>query len=221
MLIAFSLGNIFAHSLLIRENFFLFAACIALLYARSQRCAEHVIEQQSVNQRSDTLQAWCLKRHHAKQWIFLLSLVLVAFVMREVYLSFSKFPYLYGSKCYVATNLKTGDWSSGFFILDVPDDVSGVVLNIRESQPPLAGAPISFAIDARYPSESEQQKTLRYELGLVNPQSIFVSLDAFGNTRPKQLTFTVSRCFTPKNQGLNVDPRRLGVVVENVLWKRN
>lgn len=221
MLIAFGLGNIFAHSLLIRENFFLFAACIALLYTCSQRCADCAIEQQSVNQRSEILKAWCLKRQHFKQWIFLLSLVLVAFIMREVYLSFSKFPYLYGSKCYVATNLKIGDWSTGVFILDVPDDVSGLDLNIRESQPPVAGAPLSFAISGRYSSASEQQKTLRYELGSVNPQSIFVSLDAFGNTRPKQLSFTVSRCFTPKNQGINVDPRRLGVVIENVLWKRN
>ena len=221
MLIAFGLGNIFAHSLLIRENFFLFAACIALFYARAQRCTENVIEQKSANQSCAILKTWCLKRLHFKQWIFLLVLILIVFVVREVYVSFSRFPYFYGAKCYAATNLKTGDWSSGVFILDVPEDVSGVVLNIRESQPPVNGAPLSLTVGGRISSASEQQKTLRYDLGSDNPQNIVVLLDAFGNTRPKQLTFTVSRCFTPKNQGINADPRRLGVVIENILWKRN
>jgi hypothetical protein len=71
------------------------------------------------------------------------------------------------------------------------------------------------------PGAATAQKTLRYDLSVNAPQNIIVPIDFFGANKPQQLVFTTSRCFTPKNLGVNADPRRLGIVVENVVWREN
>jgi hypothetical protein len=214
MLIAFGLGNFLAHSLLIRENFFLFAVCVALLYVKAQRAIATATPRRS-NQLCDHINSIRFKR-----WTLSLGLVLAAFVIREMYASFGRFPYLYGARCHTPMILKTGDWSPGMFVLDVPVNARGVELEIRESQPVLNKKPLSLVVSASQPKElMGAQKIINYKLDAPNPHKIFVNLDAFGSQAPLQLMFTLSRCFTPKNLGVNADPRRLGIVVEKVLWR--
>ncbi|MDN3988230.1 O-antigen ligase family protein [Zwartia vadi] len=220
MLIAFGLGNIFAHSLLIRENFFLFAACIAVLYVKAQRIVDSAQNIQ-INPLHEDIKAHHIKFQHLSRWALPLSLILVLLIVREVYVSFGKFPYLYGARCYAPTELKTDDWTTGMFVLNVPADAKGVILNIRESQPFLKGVPLSLEVSAKTPDASEKLKTLRNELGPVSPQSIVVSFEDFGSKTLRQLIFTTSRCFTPKNLGVNADPRRMGIVVQEIVWLKN
>ena len=220
MLIAFGLGNIFAHSLLIRENFFLFAACVSLLYAQAQRTIQ-VEATDKKNHWFGYLWTWRLKRPHFKRLALLISTIIAALIIREVYASFGKFPYLYGSRCFTPMTFKTGDWTSGMFILDVPADAKGVELNIRETQPVVSRVPLILSVSVRQPAGSVDQKTLRFVLGGNAPQDMVVPIDSFGVQKPQQLVFTTSRCFTPKNLGVNSDPRRLGIVVENIIWRKN
>jgi hypothetical protein len=220
MLIAFGLGNIFAHSLLIRENFYLFAACVALLYVQSQRTIDVRVTEYAT-QSCGSLGRWHLKPLHLKRLAWLLSLMMVGLIIREVYASFGRFPYLYGARCYSPMVLKTGDWSSGTFILDVPADAKGFELKIRETQPVLDRVPLFLSVIVQPPGVAVAQKTLRYDLNVNAPQNIVVQIDSFGVKTPEQLVFATSRCFTPKNLGVNSDPRRLGIVVENVVWHKN
>lgn len=220
MLIAFGLGNIFAHSLLIRENFFLFAACVALLYVQAQRSIDIGVTE-SANQYCECLKRWHLNPQKLKRLALVLVLMIVVLIIREVSTSFGRFPYLYGARCYAPMTFKTGDWTSGMFILDVPPGAKGVELKIRETQPALERVPLFLSVSVRQSNVAVAQITLRYELGINLPQNIVVPIDSFGDKTPQQLVFTTSRCFTPKNLGVNADPRRLGVVVENVSWRKN
>ena len=102
---------------------------------------------------------------------------------------------------------KTGDWTSGMFILDIPADAKGVELNIRETQPVVGRVPLILSVSVRQPEGSVDQKTLRYVLGGNAPQDMVVPIDSFGVQKPQQLVFTTSWCFTPKNLGVNSDPR--------------
>lgn len=220
MLIAFGLGNLFAHSLLIRENFFLFAACVALLYVQAQRAiAVRVTE--NATQSCEVPRRWHLNPQNLKRLALVLCLTMAALIFREVYASFGRFPYLYGARCYVPMILKTGDWTSGTFILDVPDDAKGVELKIRGTQPALDQVPLFLSVSVQQLGVVVALKTLRYDLSVNAPQNIVVPIDSFGIKTPQQLVFTTSRCFTPKNLGVNSDPRRLGIVVENVVWRKN
>jgi hypothetical protein len=220
MLIAFSLGNIFAHSLLIRENFFLFAACVALLYVQAQRSID-VRLTENANQYIESLRRWHLNPQNLKRVTLILGLVMAALVIREAYTSFGRFPYLYGERCYAPTVFKTGDWTSGKFILDVPAEAKSVELKIRETQPAFDREPLFLSVTVQQSEVAVAQKTLRYDLSINSPQNIVVPFDSFGTNIPKQLVFITSRCFTPKNLGVNSDPRRLGIVVESVVWRKN
>jgi hypothetical protein len=224
MLIAFGLGNIFAHSLLIRENFFLFAACIALLYVRAQRTTSVVATAHS-SQWSARFMQWYSKSGRIKRGMIFFWLILAALIVREINTSFGPSPYVYGVRCYTPMVLKTGDWTSGLFVLDVPVGAQALELKIRESQPNAGRAPLSLAVRDGRPETASMAgsapKILHYELDAHHPQNILVSLDAFGTQIPQQLFFNVSQCFTPKNLGINADPRRLGIVVEEVVWRKN
>jgi hypothetical protein len=220
MLIAFGLGNLFAHSLLIRENFFLFAACVALLYVQAQRTIDVRVTNHST-QPCESLRRWHLKPLYLKRLAWVLSLMIAGLIIREVYASFGRFPYLYGARCHAPMAFKTGDWTSGKFILDVLADAKGVELKIRETQPALDQVPLFLTVSVQQPGVAVAQKTLRYDLSVNGPQNIVVPIDSFGVKTPQQLVFTTSRCFTPKNLGVNSDPRRLGIVVENVVWRKN
>ncbi len=220
MLIAFGLGNIFAHSLLIRENFFLFAACVALLYVQAQRSID-VAATENADQYCESLRRWHLNSHSMKRLVLILCLMMVALIIREVYASFGRSPYVYGVRCHAQTTFKTGDWTSGTFILDVPNDAKGVELKIRETQPVFDRVPLYLSVSLQQASSAVAQKTLRYDLSDNTPQNIVIPIDSFDVKAPQKLVFTTSRCFTPKNLGVNADPRRLGIVVENVLWRTN
>lgn len=230
MLIAFGLGNIFAHSLLIRENFYLLAACIALLYVKAQRVVDSAqniqnpsfledIQHNHINFQHQSIQHQSIR--HQSRWIIPIGFILVLLTMREVYVSFGQFPYTYGARCYAPADLKTGDWTTGMFVLDIPTDAKGVTLNISESQPSLHGDPLALVVKAKGPGVSSNFKTLHFELKAETPQSVVVSFDDFGSNNPSQLIFTTSRCFTPKNLGVNADPRRLGIVVKDIAWRKN
>lgn len=220
MLIAFGLGNIFAHSLLIRENFFLFAACVALLYVQAQRSID-VAATENADQYCESLRRWHLNPQNLKRLVLVLCLMMAALIIREVYASFGRSPYVYGVRCYAPTTLKTGDWTSGTFILDVPNYAKGVELKIRETQPAFDRVPLYLSVSVQQASAAVALKTLRYDLSVNAPQNIVIPIDSFDVKEPQKLVFTTSRCFTPKNLGVNADPRRLGIVVENVLWRTN
>ncbi len=220
MLIAFGLGNIFAHSLLIRENFFLFAACVALLYVQAQRSIDARVTEKA-NLCSERMGCWYLNLQKLKWLALVLGLMLAALIIREVYASFGKSPYIYGARCYAPIALKTGDWTSGKFILDVPAGAKGVELKIREIQPVFDREPLFLSVNMQQPGAAVAHKTLRYDLSVNAPQNIIVPIDFFGANIPQQLVFTTSRCFTPKNLGVNADPRRLGIVVEDIVWREN
>ncbi len=220
MLIAFGLGNIFAHSLLIRENFFLFIACIALLYDQAQRSIYNGVTM-NVNQQCERLILWHLKPLYLKRLAWVLSLMMAGLIIREVYASFGKFPYSYGTHCYAPMPLKSEDWTSGTFILDVPVDAKDVELKIHETPPIFDRMPLFLSVRLQPLGLAVAQKTLRYDLSTNAPQNIVVQIDSFGVGTPHQLMFTLSRCFTPKNLGINADPRRLGIVVEDVVWRKN
>ena len=207
MLIAFGVGNIFAHSLLIKENLFLLCCVLALMY----------IEIGHVKALDKPARNCLSKLFNQTRYQFLsviFALVLIAFAVREVYVSFGKYPYVYGLVCQHAGEVKPNEWSSGLIQIQASPTVKRIELNLSDVPPDVSRVPLVlewFGVSRTGDSGPSQ----------------FLSIDKSG---PQKLTMPIlpispsgdiikivlSRCFTPRNLGVNSDSRRLGVLIQNV-----
>jgi O-antigen ligase len=87
------LGNIYAHSFLVRENLFLAAIFLGLMYS-------YVPQEKLLVSPYQLLRAW--KPHHLWKWIIAITcLTFIGLGTREIYTSFYRFPFEYGSACFV------------------------------------------------------------------------------------------------------------------------
>jgi O-antigen ligase len=91
LILSVFLGNIYSHSLLIRDNLFLLATFVALLYAYTNTSVQAAVN----SQRNYLIQ----KKYGAYAAIILLSAV-IFFVVTEVSASFYKMPFEYAGHCY-------------------------------------------------------------------------------------------------------------------------
>lgn len=215
MLIAFGLGNLYAHSLLVRVNLFLLAGCLALLYVMAQASTDPALESGT----QELSKLWGSKRMF---WVVVVCVVLITILAgREIYASFNRFPYQYGLLCHEPKALKTGDWSPGRMLLSPPKEAVGLELVVRNVQPNVDRAPLFMTVAQSQPPVSAASGVIRYYFSAEMPQTVHVYFESLGMREPSELALTLSRCFTPKNLGVNTDSRRLGVVIDSYRWKTN
>lgn len=205
-LFAVLLGNVYAHSLLVRENLILLAILLGLMYSIYQ--AEDL--QGSRIESSLSSPTYTLKAIVITCFCGLLGFG--AFV--EVYRSFTAFPFQYGSACFVPKPLTADGWSSGKtmgFVL--PAGTHGIRLPVEVTRPGITIHPLDAnlqIIGYRWSVMASSNVTWNVagknviEVVLPNGQVSDGSIDA---------VLTLSTCYTPRNQGVSVDGRRLGVLI--------
>ncbi|MBU3583736.1 O-antigen ligase family protein [Polynucleobacter sp. 15G-AUS-farblos] len=205
-LFAVLLGNVYAHSLLVRENLILLSILLGLMYSIYQ--AEDLQEgriESSLSSPTYTLKGIVIT-------CFCGILGFGAFV--EVYRSFTAFPFQYGSACFVPKSLTADGWSSGKtmgFVL--PAGAHGIRLPVEVTRPGITIHPLDAnlqIIGYRWSVMASSNVTWNaagknvIEVVLPNGQVSDGSIDA---------VLTLSTCYTPRNQGVSVDGRRLGVLI--------
>jgi hypothetical protein len=212
-LISLFLGNVFAHSFLVRENLLLGAALLGLIYAL----------------RSDPLQSStsmsALKNKRTYYLYPLGVLVLLVGIACEVYFSFGRLPFKAGADCFAKDlPLYQDGWTSGAWGERLPSGAKEVELTLMPRRQQLDKRPLMAQVNllsweagkgnvpistANYEWTSEEMATLK----LVLPKSYYNS--------PNLITvnLAVTSCYTPRNLGVNTDGRRLGLQIVNLVYR--
>jgi hypothetical protein len=209
-LLSLFLGNVFAHSFLVRENLLLGAALLGLLYSISAVEA----------QKSAGYRLIGISRTHLLSYIAIF--VLLMSIALEVKSSFGRTPFQSGFDCYLKRLPTTKDeWTSGLWEERIAPNVKGLDLTLKPLRPNLKSNPLN----ARFEILSWEVGKGKVPVSLVTHQW---TSDEVANIRlvvPDQyvnspnvisVRMVLSGCYTPRNLGINTDGRRLGVHIENV-----
>jgi hypothetical protein len=212
-------GNMFSHSMLIRENMFIAASLVALMYAwlYSEQQQKNILAENNhaVLAESSTL----FVRPRVKSVLIAGTLVLAMLATREIYTSFKTGPFIVDIQCQKTRPLERDGWTSGHYqIVDVPAGAHGVTLNLATTQPDIARYPLpgSFSLffDEKLVSTHEfvLNRNGPQKLGFDFPANILATPDDY------RVDLRLKRCFVPKNFGMGADSRRLGIKIESVDW---
>ncbi len=204
-LTAVFVGNLYSHSMLVRENLFLVTTFIALMYAWLEA------ENNSIPNNQPVLSSTITKEHPKLLITFIL--IILLFAANETYRSFSKFPFTEDFQCYKNKTANNDGWTSGLVLLPLPANAIGLSFKIIDMQPELIKTPLKATLSLL----SEDNKTVTTkELSLTRDQQ-----DAFEIRLPENLATSsdnaykavlrLNHCFIPRNLGNNADGRRLGV----------
>ena len=203
-LFAILLGNVYAHSLLVRENLILAAVLLALMY--------FIYAKQVVHFGNAALHY--AQTFYGKAVLGCFVLLLVFGSAREVYRSFNVFPFQYGSICYVPKALTADGWTSGKTMgIPLPVGARGVRLPVDITRPGISAHPLDanlqimgfrWSVLASANARWAENGRNVIEVTLPNNQVSDGSIDA---------VLSLSTCYTPRNQGISVDGRRLGVLL--------
>jgi O-antigen ligase len=209
---AIFIGNIFAHSMLVRENLFTAASFVALMYAWLET-ENTPLAQKNINNSYTPLRTWCVS-HPRVIIVFFSALVLL--VGKEIYQSYRRFPFTEDIQCFKAQPLDHDGWTSGLYKVAIPQGAHGMTLFIKGAQPEVAKRPLTatLSIVHRESSLIEQSKILFNPDG---PRQITMNFpDGFvADDDDYHVDLRLQRCFIPRNMGINSDGRRLGIQIES------
>ena len=201
------LGNIYAHAFLVRENLFLAAIFLGLMYSYVPLESLSISPYRLLNNWKPQL-----------QWKFIVPIACLAFVglgTREIYTSFYRFPFEYGSTCFVNQPLSPDRWSSGLYEIPLPVGSHGVQLPIRVARPNLQNTPLSATFQI---VDAGNQVLVSQVLAWPEngPYALEISLPNGGVIQEAgaKVSLKLSSCYTPRNLGDSIDGRRLGVLID-------
>jgi O-antigen ligase len=207
------LGNIFAHSFLVRENLLLGATLLGLLYSLSGITAASAITYLPI--------ASVRSRLLALSAVF----VLLVGVAIEVISSFGKIPFKAGADCFVKDVHPYPDgWTSGAWEELLPKGTKSLELVALPNRINIQKHAISGRLEMLVwiPGRGKVPVNVRdYEWTTNIPMTLRLDMPAEYDESPhvKSARLQINSCYTPRNLGVNTDGRRLGVQIENVQWK--
>jgi len=217
-LIAILIGNVFAHSLLVRENLMVAAVMLGLLYASVTSLTSEKAATAPVSK--------VVKTPWLNEPLFMAAFGLCfAFTLggsiRELYKASASFPFTVDTQCFKKRPLDRDGWTAG--VLDIPIDekTKRVTFNLRRDQILLEGGPFDIEISVR----NVQEKIVLSKLVSLMPSGLrSFSVDipddvaevAHEANLGKKITLRLPRCFIPRNLGINDDSRRLGIQIDSI-----
>jgi O-antigen ligase len=220
---AIFIGNVFAHSMLVRENLFIAACFIGLMYAclKNEQMSAVTADLESHNKDPQysvpSTKAKLLKHPYL---VAIFSIVLMVSAFREVYFSFQSVPFLKDVQCFKERTLGADGWTSGVFNIAIPQGAKGVTLNIKGTQPYVSKRPLAADLNI-----------LHGESGLIQSSQILFNRDGFyqvsvnfdegavANDEEYRAELRLERCFIPRNFNINADGRRLGIQIESITFQ--
>jgi hypothetical protein len=220
-------GNLFSHSMLVRENLLLAACFVALMYAWveaqvSASASASVLQQSepalaSLNLGSASIRRVFVWLSQPRVLIICMSVTLLL-IAKEAYQSLNRMPFNTDIQCLETRRLERDGWTSGRYLLDVPVGAKGLVLNLATTQPDVVKRPLNGSFTIWYDQRILLVKD--FVLTKTGPQSLEVDLPDGKVATPDdyQIELKVQRCFVPRNFGMGGDGRRLGIRIESVDW---
>lgn len=205
-IIALFLGNIYAHSFLVRENLLVCAILLGLLYALAWPDPSTWILRPNL----------LLAQNKGCQLLGLVACLLLASAsLHEVYQSFYTKIFDIGVNCFQPRVLTEDGWTSGLYEVEVPS--AGKSLVIVGQRPQTGRYPKDIRI--RFDEVSNNDPSAAFKANVIMQEGkervlVFMlsqSIENFPHSR--KVIMRVENCFTPRNIGINIDGRILGVQV--------
>jgi hypothetical protein len=220
-------GNLFSHSMLVRENLLLAACFVALMYAWveaqvSASASASVLQQgkpapSNLNAGNASIRRVFIWLSQPRVLLICMSVTLLL-IAKGAYQSLNRMPFNTDIQCLETRRLERDGWTSGRYLLDVPVGAKGLVLNLATTQPDVVKRPLNGSLTIWYDQRSLLTKD--FVLTTTGPQSLEVDLPDGKVATPDdyQIELKVQRCFVPRNFGMGGDGRRLGIRIESVDW---
>ena len=211
-------ANVFAHSMLIRENLLLAACFVALLYA--------TLTAETVPQKIGQLPHAPASHRQLSAMLGLLygwfkqPKVIICCVMmaKELYQSLKSRPFNVDLQCHEPRHVKDDGWTSGRQVFEVPVGARGMVLDIVNAHPDSAKRPLAGSLTLWYNRAVVLKQD--FSFAATGPQrlEIYLPNEMIATPDDYQIELQLQRCFVPRDFGMNSDARRLGVNVKSVSW---
>ena len=222
-LIAVFGGNLFSHSMLVREHLLLAACFLALMYATVASNEGSSTNGQPLRLHTERRPGSALRPLHVwllqPKTILAFTLIAMLLIAKETYQSLTGTTFDTDTQCAQTRRLERDGWTAGRYLWDVPVGAQGAVVNLATTQPDVAKRPLPATLAVWYDQRLLIKKELR--LNQTGPQSIAIDLPDGRLATPDdyQIELKVQRCFVPRNFGMGGDGRRLGVRIDSVDWK--
>lgn len=228
-LLALFAGNLFAHSLLVRENLLIAAAFLALMYACMQAEAAQHFDRNAATLTTSSGTSSDTFNKRIKQWIpeskfarmallATVGLIFSGLFAKEVYQSLRSEVFQSDLQCSKFRQLSSDGWTSGLYVVAMPKGSQGVRISLLSTQPDVTLRPLRGTltlVDHNYATVLKQDLALNknepQELKLMLPEGTLSGQDF-------RVELKLERCFIPRNIGMNGDGRRLGVRIESLQW---
>ena len=205
---AIFVGNLYGHSLLVRENLFLATVFIALMYAW--------LTPDNIKSPSFFSSLSIDKK--------LSSIVLIAgvfiilfFAIKESIQTFRRFPFSIDTQCFKNQKIYPDGWTTGLVEMILPSNAVGLSFKIAAMQPALIKTPLTANLSLSQKGNLIESKALTFDsrgndiFEISLPESHIIN-----RADPYLFTLRLSHCFIPRNLGNTPDGRRLGVKLENI-----
>lgn len=216
-------GNLFAHSMLIRENLLLAACFVALMYAAiptaTAATKDGQLPQTPNGHRQPTAALELLGKWFGRPGIIIFCVMIAGLLIaKELYQSLKTSPFNFDLQCHEARRVEHDGWTSGRQMFEVPVGARGMILNIVNSHPDSVKRPLEGNLTLWYNRAILLKQDFTLTSTGLQRLEIYLPHEAVATPDDYQIELRLQRCFVPRNFGMNSDGRRLGVNVESVVW---
>jgi O-antigen ligase len=197
-LVGIAVGNLYAHSLLVREMLMLGA-----MFAGSYLSEAEALKPHSA----------IVPRPMSTRRMELAVVALVTFALADYASSFTRFPFTYGERCFTERGITEDGWTGGYARVQLPHQVALLTMMVLADRPDLSRSALNLDVVV-----VEGRKTVlhsenyRFATGQPTSRSIDVPVPT-SLVDWRYLELRTSRCYVPLNLGITYDPRPLGVRV--------
>lgn len=212
-LLSLFLGNVFAHSFLVRENLLIGAAMLGLIYSFS-----------GMGFTNPSTKAFIFSGRTRLLGMLAVFVLLVGMSL-EAISSFGRLPFNAGGDCYIKDVRAYPDgWTSGAWEELLPKGAKGLELDAKSNRPKIDNQPFSSRLEILVwvPGRGKVSVSAQdYEWTSNAPMTLQINLPTEYYNSPHVISarLQLSSCYTPRNLGINTDSRRLGVQIEELRWK--
>lgn len=215
---ALCLGNLFAHSFLVRENLLLGTVLLGLLYACVLSSAANTQNTENELAQVNAKSMASLKSNTLLPIFLAVGVLgLTAMSWSELRESFHRYPFEIGLRCFKNEPLTDDHWSAGVYEINLPAGARGIEIPVGVVRPNLMNRPVTARLDLIQEGVGSLSTTMKTWDASDN-KAMLLTIPDGANASSIKARLRFSSCYTPRDLGVNTDGRRLGGQIGNVTF---
>lgn len=200
------IGNVYAHSLLVRETLMLAAIFAGFYFVEASDGARE--------------RGLALRPTFGVRRAVVAGALLLAAAAVDAALSFGKAPFQYAAKCHEVQPIAWDGWTQGTVRAEIPQGADTVRLALVADRRDVGERPVDVTVAIVGPDGARSEvRRLRFEGERRGPVDVALSASTPAPGQ-RYLEITTSNCFVPLNVGRGHDPRHLGVRVTEIEFRQ-